>query len=134
MACDVISPKITEHKELKIEKSKYNFQQVEDEELIRSKGLLQVLNEPFLLKEGLVEKDEDELEVMCLVNRNISLMESFSIMLLTELRVCNLSGNYIADLGPLRECTKLEKLDVSDNQVRCITWDQLLYNIAPLSI
>lgn len=84
----------------------------------REKGILKVLNEQFLREECDVDQaNVEDTDFFNLPRRNIEMLDNFALMLLTKLRVCNLASNFLADISPLRVCTQLVKLDVSNNQV-----------------
>ncbi len=52
----------------------------------------------------------------------------------TELRMLDLSGNYISDLSPLRNCTKLEQLILDENEISDLTPLAGLTNLTFLSL
>lgn len=84
----------------------------------REKGILKTLNEQFLREEyGADQTNAEDIDILNLPKRNIEMLENISLMLLTKLKVCNFANNFLADISPLRVCTQLVKLDVSNNQV-----------------
>ena len=84
----------------------------------REKGILKTLNEQFLREEyGADQTNAEDIDILNLPKRNIEMLGDISLMLLTQLKVCNFANNFLADISPLRVCTQLVKLDVSNNQV-----------------
>lgn len=84
----------------------------------REKGILKTLDEQLLREEyGDDQTNAEDIDILNLPKRNIEMLGDFSLMLLTRLKVCNFANNFLADISPLRVCTQLVKLDVSNNQV-----------------
>ena len=84
----------------------------------REKGILKTLNEQFLKEEYRADQtNAEDIDILNLPKRNIEMLGNISLMLMTKLKVCNLANNFLADISPLRVCTQLVKLDVSNNQV-----------------
>ena len=57
------------------------------------------------------------LRITLSAGRRVQLLDERALTCCTNLRVCNLSGGYLADISPLQSCINLLKLDLSDNQV-----------------
>ena len=84
---------------------------------VSMKGILKALNEQFLRDEYEVDHSTEDTDILNVPKRNIEILGNFSLMLLTRLKVCNLANNFLTDITPLKICTQLVKLDVSNNQV-----------------
>ena len=105
-------------KKLKEKTKKLDLRRNNVEQRAREKGILKVLNEQFLREEYEVDQSNvDDIDIVTLSKRNIELLDDFALMLLPRLKVCNLANNFLPDISPLRVCTQLVKLDVSNNQV-----------------
>ena len=95
----------------------FDFRHKDVELRAREKGILKVLNEQFLRDEYKVDHNTEDTDILNVPKRNIEILGNFSLMLLTRLKVCNLANNFLTDITPLKICTQLVKLDVSNNQV-----------------
>jgi len=71
--------------------------------------------------EPLPELDLGELPWMNLVGAHVRSLDEFTILSCAQLKICNLSSNYISDISAFYSCINLVKLDLRNNQVNsCI--------------
>ena len=63
------------------------------------------------------ELDLGELPWLNLVGAHIRSLDEFTILSCTQLKICNLSSNYISDISAFYACVNLVKLDLRNNQV-----------------
>ena len=86
----------------------------------RNGGLLKILNEALLAEKYGEDVLPEEIEILNLSCSGIERMVNFSLLLLTQLTICDLGDNYLTSIAPLDACPNLMKLDVSNNQVCCV--------------
>jgi len=63
------------------------------------------------------ELDLGELPWLNLAGAHIRSLDEFTILSCTQLKICNLSSNYISDISAFYACVNLVKLDLRNNQV-----------------
>jgi hypothetical protein len=86
----------------------------------RNGGLLKILNEALLAEKYGEDVLPEEIEILNLSCSGIERMVNFSLLLLTQLTICDLGDNYLTSIAPLDACPNLMKLDVSNNQIACL--------------
>ena len=85
---------------------------------------LKTLNRELILEsqsasDGLERPTElQAVERIALSHQQVGWLEEEAILSCVRLRICNLSGCYVQDIGALYGSVNLLKLDLSDNEVR----------------